>query len=78
MHKKVLNGYDKFNTYVVVRSLRATTNFGNLDIQHLVMTLEARTVVSGLSHNNNNTTVLSILFVPCVYKSYKQLLSRIE
>ena len=29
-HKKTLDGYDDFNTYLVVGSFRDTTNFGNL------------------------------------------------
>ena len=51
-HKKKLDGYDDFNTYVVIGSLRATKNFGRLDIQRHVMILEASRVVSRLSHNN--------------------------
>ena len=31
-HKKILDGYDDFNTYVVVVSLRATNNFGHSDV----------------------------------------------
>ena len=51
-HEKILNGYDDFNTYFVVGSLRARTNFGCLDIWRHVVTLEASKVVSRLSHNN--------------------------
>ena len=51
-HEKILDGYDDFNTYVVIGSLRATKNFGRLDIQRHVMILEASRVVSRLSHNN--------------------------
>ena len=31
-YEKLLDGYEYFNTYVVVGSLRATTNFGHLDV----------------------------------------------
>ena len=52
MHEKILDGYDGFNTYVFLGSLRATTNFGPLDVQHYVMNLEYSRVVSRLYHNN--------------------------
>ena len=32
IHEKILDGYEKFSTYVVVGSLRDTTNFGRLDV----------------------------------------------
>ena len=51
-HEKILDGYDDFNTYVVVGSLRATTNFGRSDVQCHVITLEASRVLSRLSQNN--------------------------
>ena len=62
-HKKILDGYDNFNTYVLVGSLRDTTKFGRSDRQRHVMTLEASRVVISISKNNKNTTVLSTLFV---------------
>ena len=31
-HEKILDVYDNFNTYFVVGLLRATTNFGCLDV----------------------------------------------
>ena len=77
-HKKLLDDYDDFNNYVIVGSLRATTNFGGLDVPPHVMTLEASRVVSRLSHNNNNTAVLSNIFVPYLRESYEQLLSQIK
>ena len=77
-HKKILDGYDYFNTYAILVSLGATTNFGRLDVRRHVMTLKASRVVSRLSHNNNNTPVFSILFVPYLRESYEQLLSRVE
>ena len=40
-HNNILDDYDDFNTYVVVGSLRAATNFGRLDVWRHVMTLEA-------------------------------------
>ena len=58
-YKKILSGYEIFNTYAVVGSLRATTSFGNLDVRRNVMTLEASRVVSRISQNNNNATLLS-------------------
>ena len=51
-HEKILDGYDDFNTYVVMGSLRATTIFLRLDLRRHVMTLEASILVSKLSHNN--------------------------
>ena len=51
-HEKILNGYEDFNIYVVVGSLRATNNSGRLDEQHHVMTLEYGRVVSSIFHNN--------------------------
>ena len=77
-HNQVLDGYDNFNTYVVVGSLRATTNIGRLDLQCHVMNLYASKLLSRIYHNNNNKTVLQNLFVPYLCKSYKQLLSQIE
>ena len=68
-HKKILDGYDDFNNYVVVVSLRATNNFGRLDVRRHVMTLEASRVVCRLSHNSKNTTVLSDLFVTYLHES---------
>ena len=67
-HKKVLDGYDKFINYVVVGSLKATNNFERLDVRRRMMTSEASVVVSSISHNNKNTTVLSTLFVPYLLK----------
>ena len=77
-HKKILDGYDKFNTYVIVGSLRATTNFRRSDVRHHVMTSEASRLVSRLYHNNKNRTASSTLFVPYLRESYRQLLSQIE
>ena len=51
-HEKILDGYDDFNTYVAVGSLRATTNSGRSDVRRHVMTLGASRVVSRLSQNN--------------------------
>ena len=62
-HEKILNGYDDFNTYVMVLSLRCANNFRHLDIQHHVVTLEASIVVSRIYHNDNTNTILSTLFV---------------
>ena len=31
-HEKIFYGYDDFNTYVIVGSLRGTTNSGSLDV----------------------------------------------
>ena len=72
--KKTLDGYDDFNTYVVVGSLTATNNFGRLDVQRYAITLEARRVVIRLFHNNNNTTVLSTLFIPYLCESYEKII----
>ena len=55
-YKEILDGYNKFSTYVVVGSLRDTTYFGHLDVQYC-MTLEASKSLSRISHNNNNTAV---------------------
>ena len=77
-HEKILDSYDKSNTYAVVRSLRDTTNFGRLDVQRHMMTLEATIVVGRISRNNKNTAVLSNLFLPYLHESYEQLLSLIE
>ena len=60
-HKKILDGYDNFISYVVIGSLKATANFGRLDVRRCMMTSEASRVVSSISHNNKNTTVLSTL-----------------
>ena len=76
-HNKILDGYDDFNTYVVIVSLRDTNNFVHSDVQRHVMTLEASRVVSRIYHNNENTAVLSLLF-PYIRESHDQLLSRIE
>ena len=54
-HEKILDGYGGFNTSVVVVTLRATTNFRHLYVQHIVMTLEASIVSSRRYHNINNT-----------------------
>ena len=51
-HEKILDGYDGFNTYVFVGSLRVNNNFGSSDVQCHVMTLEASRALSRLSHNN--------------------------
>ena len=51
-YEKILDGYDRFNTYVVINLFRATDNFGNLDVRSHVMTLEASIVVSRLSYSN--------------------------
>ena len=75
MHKKILDGYDDFNSYVVILSFRDTTNFERLDIQRYGMSSKASKIVSRTSHNNKNTTVLSTLFLPYLHESYKQLLS---
>ena len=77
-HKKILDGYDYFNTYVVIVSLRATTHFGPLDVRRHVMTLEASRVLIRIYHNHNNTTLLSTLSVLYLRKSYEQLFSRIK
>ena len=63
-NEKILDGYDNFNPYIFVISLRATTNFGFLDVWRHIMTPEASRVVSRIYHHNKNTTVLSTLFVP--------------
>ena len=63
-HEKILDGYDYFNTYIVVGILRATINFRRSDVRRHVMALEAIRVVSRISCNNNNTAVLSTLCVP--------------
>ena len=78
MYKKILDGYDNFNTYVVIGCFRATTDFGCPGIQCHVMTLEDSIVVSKISHNNKSITVLSTLFVLHLSKPYEQLLSRIK
>ena len=77
-HKKILDGYENFSIYVVVKSLRATAKLGSLDVWRRMMTLEAIGVVSRISQNNNNTPVLSTPFVPYLQESHEQLLSRIE
>ena len=51
-HDKILDGYDNFNTYVVLGSLRTTYNFRRLYVRCQLMTSEASRVVSNLSHNN--------------------------
>ena len=62
-NNNILDDNDDFNTYVVVGSLRAATNFERLEVRRHVMTLEASRVVSRIYHNNNNNnTVLSTLF----------------
>ena len=66
---KILNGYENFSTYVVVGSLRDTTNFGRLEVWRCTMKSEVSIFVSRLSHNSNNTTVLSTLFVPYLCES---------
>ena len=68
MYKEILVGYDDFITYFVVESLRATTNFGCLGVLRC-MTLKYIRVVGRLYHSNNNTTVLSTLFVPYLHES---------
>ena len=70
-NKKVLDVYYNFNIYIVVVSLRVTTNFVSLCVCRYVMTSEASIKVSRISHNNNNnnTTVLSTLFLPYLHKS---------
>ena len=37
-HEKILDGYDKFSTCIIVVSLRATTNFGRSYVRRHVMT----------------------------------------
>ena len=76
-NNNILDENDDFNTYVVVGSLRAATNFERLEVRRHVMTLEASRVVSRIYHNNENTAVLSLLF-PYIRESHDQLLSRIE
>ena len=76
--KKRLNGYDDFNTYVVVRSLRDTIDVEHSDVQRHLMTSEVSRVVRGIYCYNKNTTVLSTLFVPYLNELYIQLLSRIK
>ena len=76
-HKEILDGYDNYNTYVIVVSLRNTTNFVHLYVRRRI-SLEASRVVSRISHNNNNTTVLSILFLPYIRESYEQLFPQIK
>ena len=66
-HNKIFDRYDDFNTYVAVGSLRTITNFGCSDVWTHLMTSEASRVVNSLSQNNNNTTVLSTLFVPYLH-----------
>ena len=68
-NKKVLDVYYNFNIYIVVVSLRVTTNFVRLCVRHHVMISEASIVVSRLSQNNNKTTLLLTLFVPYLRKS---------
>ena len=68
-HEKVLDIYDNFNTYIVVVSLRVTTNFVHLCVCSYVMTSVDSIKVSMLSQNNNNTTLLLTLFVPYLRKS---------
>ena len=68
-HKKILDGYDYFSTYVIVVSLKATTNLVRLDVQRRMMTSEASRLVSRISHSNKDTTLLSILFVPYLCES---------
>ena len=77
-HTKILNGYDNFNTSVVIELLMSPTNFGGSYVQFHVMTLKASRVVSRIFLNNNNTTVLPTLFVTYIRESYKLLLSQIE
>ena len=48
-HEKILDGYDDFNTHVIVVSLKATTNFVCSNVCRHVMTLETSTVVSRIS-----------------------------
>ena len=50
--EEILDGYDDFNTYVVVELLRATTNFGCLDVRRHVMTSESSIAVSMIYRNN--------------------------
>ena len=63
-HKKILDGYDNFNTHVFVGSSRATNNFRRLEVQRHVMTLEASRVEISIYHNYKNTTSLSTLIAP--------------
>ena len=77
-HRKILDGYGKFNNYAVIGSSRDTNNSGRSDGCHHVMTSEASILVSRLSHNNNNTTVLSTPFVPYLSESHGQLLKQIN
>ena len=51
-HEKILDGYDEFNTYIIVGSLRPTIHFGRLEVRRHVMTSEYSRVVSRISHNN--------------------------
>ena len=51
-HEKILDEYEKFNTYVIVKSLGGNTTFGRSDVRGRVMTLEASILVSRLYHNN--------------------------
>ena len=71
-HKEILDDYNEFNIYIIVRSLSDTTNFGRLDVQHYVMKLGASRVVSMLSCQNINTIVLSTLFILYLCESYEQ------
>ena len=73
----MLDGYDEFRTYIIVGTLKDTTNFGRLVVLHR-MTLEASRVVSRLSCNNNNTTVSSNFLVPYLRESYTLLLSPVK
>ena len=60
-HKKILDGYENFSIYVVVKSLRATDKLGSLDVWRRMMTLDAIGLVSRLSYNNNTTGVVLLL-----------------
>ena len=51
-HDKILDSYEIFNTYAVVGSLRANTNFGRSDVQRHVITSEASRLVGIIHHNN--------------------------
>ena len=68
-YKEIMDGYNIFRTYIVIVSLSDTANLGQLYIG-LCMILGAILVVTLLSQNNKNTTVLSTFLVPYIRKSY--------
>ena len=55
-YKEILDGYNDFRNYVVVGSLKATTNFGRSNVHHIFLS-EASKVVSRIHYNDKNTTL---------------------